>query len=200
MAQLVLLVVAAAWAAVLHSPDASVAGREPPELLGHRLPASAQHAAEHVHPALAARCAAWAARSPSRRCIARRPPVDPASPMHRQASVHPGTAAPPRTPTSARRVQIAPASASSQQFRSHGDPTGGQHRPHRQTHMARQPTIRATTSRRRRSNVLFVLVIATACSMFLAATTGVDGVALRVRPVVPGAVRLRVPARATPPA
>jgi hypothetical protein len=95
----------------------------------------------------------------------------PGQPMHRQASVHPGAGTAPHAPTGPRTGQNPPASASAQQFRSHGDPTGGQHRPHRQTHMARQSDPRHD-ARRRRSNVLFVLVIATACSMFLAATTG----------------------------
>jgi hypothetical protein len=48
--------------------------------------------------------------------------------------------------------------------RSHGDPTGGQRRPVAAGH--RNP------SKQRRSNILFVLVITTACTLFLAATTG----------------------------
>ena len=49
--------------------------------------------------------------------------------------------------------------------RSHGDPTGGQRRP------STAPTTR-TPAKQRRSNILFVLLIATACTLFLAATTG----------------------------
>lgn len=47
--------------------------------------------------------------------------------------------------------------------RSHGDPTGGHRRP------AAAPRSQA---KQRRSNILFVLVLATACTLFLAATTG----------------------------
>jgi hypothetical protein len=94
----------------------------------------------------------------------------PGQQMHRQASVQPGNPAPYHA-NGAARAQIAPsAPASNQQFRSHGDPTGGEHRPHRQTRMARANDPRNDV-KRRRSNVLFVLVVATACSMFLAATT-----------------------------
>lgn len=49
--------------------------------------------------------------------------------------------------------------------RSHGDPTGGQRRPVAAS-APRNP------AKQRRSNVLFVLVITTACTLFLAATTG----------------------------
>lgn len=49
--------------------------------------------------------------------------------------------------------------------RSHGDPTGGQRRPAAAT-APRSP------SKQRRSNILFVLIITTACTLFLAATTG----------------------------
>jgi len=48
--------------------------------------------------------------------------------------------------------------------RSHGDPSGGQRRPI-------QPAPR-NQAKQRRSNILFVLVLATACTLFLAATTG----------------------------
>ena len=97
----------------------------------------------------------------------------PGQQMHRQASVQPGSPAPQHAGNGAGRAQqIAPsAQSSNQQFRSHGDATGGQHRPHRQTRMAR-PNDPRNDVKRRRTNVLFVLVVATACSMFLAATTG----------------------------
>lgn len=60
--------------------------------------------------------------------------------------------------------------------RMHGDPTGGQQRPqqqrhHRQTSVARHASTPADELRRRRSNVMFMLVLATAGSFFLAATT-----------------------------
>jgi hypothetical protein len=49
--------------------------------------------------------------------------------------------------------------------RSHGDSTGGQRRPAAAS-APRDP------AKQRRSNILFVLVITTACTLFLAATTG----------------------------
>jgi hypothetical protein len=61
-------------------------------------------------------------------------------------------------------------------LRTHGDPTGGHEHPHRQTHMhARHVADPRVTVRRRRSNVLFVLVLTTACTLFLAATTTSTG-------------------------
>ncbi|HUF99743.1 MAG TPA: hypothetical protein VMM60_16570 [Ilumatobacter sp.] len=57
--------------------------------------------------------------------------------------------------------------------RTHGDPTGGQRRPaqHRQAHVARHSMTSADATRRRRSNVMFLLVLATGSTLFLAATT-----------------------------
>jgi hypothetical protein len=49
--------------------------------------------------------------------------------------------------------------------RAHGDFTGGQRRP-------AAPTPVRNPSKQRRSNILFVLVVSTACTLFLAATTG----------------------------
>ena len=50
--------------------------------------------------------------------------------------------------------------------RSHGDPTGGQRRPSNATGEIRTP------AKQRRLNIMFVLVVTTACTLFLAATTG----------------------------
>jgi hypothetical protein len=59
--------------------------------------------------------------------------------------------------------------------RTHGDPTGGQARPrqagHRQAHVARHAMPASEMVRRRRSNLLFMLVLATGGTLFLAATT-----------------------------
>ena len=53
--------------------------------------------------------------------------------------------------------------------RRHGDPTGGQRRPqYRDDH---RPAASTDLIRRRRSNVLFMLVVAVASTLFLAATT-----------------------------
>lgn len=161
MAQLVLLVVAAAWAAVLippmlrsrveNHPNSSVTdfrrqlntlqststpARGSLRTMGRPLTQSPLH-----RPAAAGR---------------------PGQQLHRQAAVH-------AAPNSAHQASLAPS------YRSHGDPSGGQPRParqaHTQTRMARPHDPRADV-KRRRSNVLFVLVILAACSMFLAATTG----------------------------
>ena len=75
-------------------------------------------------------------------------------------------------------------------YRSHGDPTGSQRRPERDhaDSVGRRPSDRRPTQgsrqrptraadptvavKRRRTNILFMLVVATACTMFLAFTTG----------------------------
>ena len=71
------------------------------------------------------------------------------------------------------RVAVAPQPAPRR--RTHGDPSGGYPRPdgdgHRQAHVARQQASQAELARRRRSNVLFLLVAATGATLFLAATT-----------------------------
>ena len=64
------------------------------------------------------------------------------------------------------------------QRRQHGDPTGGQRRPaqraaagqHRQSQVHRNAA-NHDQARRRRSNVLFMLILACACTLFFAATT-----------------------------
>ena len=57
--------------------------------------------------------------------------------------------------------------------RSHGDPTGGSPRPqqHRQSHVTRHDAPATDQTRRRRSNVFFMLVLAAGSTLFLAATT-----------------------------
>lgn len=52
--------------------------------------------------------------------------------------------------------------------RTHGDPTGGHRRPVNAAGDARTP------AKQRRMNILFVLVVTTACALFLAATTSSD--------------------------
>jgi hypothetical protein len=193
MAKLVLLVVAAAWAAVLippmlrsrvdNRPNSSVTdfrrqlsklqstaspGRGPMRAMGRPLAPSPL-----LRPAAGAR---------------------PSHPHHRQASLRTGTTT---APGAAPHHQAEPA-PEAPRYRSHGDPSGGHPRPsaptdprnvpraaphaarpadqhpgqphHRQMHMAR-PSDPAAAVKRRRTNVLFVLVITTACAMFLAATT-----------------------------
>jgi hypothetical protein len=69
----------------------------------------------------------------------------------------------------------APVREAAPRRRSHGDPTGGQPRPrqagHRQAHLSRHATAQAEVVRRRRSNMLFMLVLAAGSTLFLAATT-----------------------------
>jgi len=88
---------------------------------------------------------------------------------HRQSHLHPA-------PPSPRQVRSSVATDSERRFRTHGDMSGGHERPHhahhRQTHMAPKHAVDPRNDlRRRRSTVLFVLVITTACTLFLAATT-----------------------------
>lgn len=98
-------------------------------------------------------------------------------PHHRQAALHGGSTA------TRSRYGRAPEPRAAGQYRTHGDPSGGYDRPHRQTHMDRgadrqgpSRPVRAVDPRadvrRRRTNVLFLLVVTAACSLFLAATTG----------------------------
>jgi hypothetical protein len=68
--------------------------------------------------------------------------------------------------TRQRQRQVEAPQGSSPGRRSHGDPTGGQARPSNATGEIRTP------AKQRRMNVMFVLVITTACTLFLAATTG----------------------------
>ena len=207
MAKLVLLVVAAAWAAVLippmlrsrvdNRPNSSVTDfrrqlnrlqntATPPRgsvrgAMGRPLTQSSSPLQRQV-----------AAGRPSQPAAARRAPV-------RQASLrNGGTAVRDRTSETTRD-------------RSHGDPSGGQRRPEqpRARRRASEPQDRGVPqertgsqsqrrqsaragaqrrpepaqsldpvalARRRRTNVLFVLVVTSACSMFLAATT--DSVAM----------------------
>ncbi len=68
-----------------------------------------------------------------------------------------------------------PAPVDGPRYRSHGDPTGGHQRPAwDDTGSQRRPAPARPTSvdvKRRRSNVLFLLVTLTGCTLFLAATT-----------------------------
>ena len=169
MGELVLLVVAAAWAAVLIPPLVRSRIENRAELLGHRLPPSAQPPAEHRPAARAARCAAW-----------RRPLA--ASPLQRPAAGgRPGQHCPPAASHGGGTAPTAPAPPrndvrSRGPRRTHGDPTGGMPRPrpggpHRQAHVLAHAIGAAEVVRRRRSNMLFMLVLAAGSTLFLAATT-----------------------------
>jgi hypothetical protein len=176
MAQLVLLVVAAAWAAVLIPPmlRSRVENRPNSSVTDFRrqlrtLQSTATPARGSMRP-----IGRPLAPSPLQRPAAGGRPGQAPHPHHRQASVHGGVAT--RTPRQ-------PAGRAGQpQYRTHGDPTGGHERHHRQTHMDRQhadaphterrrPADPRIDVRRRRTNVLFLLIVTTACTLFLAATT-----------------------------
>ncbi len=163
MAQLVLLVVAAAWAAVLIPPmlRSRVDNRPNSSVTDFRRQLSTLQSTS----------------SPRMRTLGRplvpsplhRPAAAgrPGHQHHRQAALHgPATT---RQRTGGPRAADTANRAAQPSFRSHGD-----HEPaHRQTHMERPhgASVARTDVRRRRSNVLFLLVVTTACTLFLAATT-----------------------------
>jgi hypothetical protein len=175
MGQLVLLVVAAAWAAVLlppllrsrveNRPNSSVTDfRRQLNRLQSTVPSRAVGAMRPVGRPRAS--------SPLQRPAA---PGRPGVPHHARRSVprHAGTA----TGRSNGHPRMHDATM---RPRTHGDERVPQHRAHRQAahrHVAhRQVTVqRAATGheamRRRRSNVLFVLVLLAGSTLFLAATT-----------------------------
>lgn len=170
MAQLVLLVVAAAWAAVLIPPmlRSRVENRPNSSVTDFRRQLSTLQSTSTPRMRTIGRPLA---PSPLQRPAAS---GRPGHPHHRQAAVHGSTAT--RQRTSAPRTGD-PANRSTNRtsqptFRSHGN----HEHPHRQTHMNRstgpsRPRDPRSDVRRRRTNVLFLLVVTTACTLFLAATT-----------------------------
>jgi hypothetical protein len=167
MAQLVLLVVAAAWAAVLIPPmlRSRVDNRPNSSVTDFRRQLSTLQSTSTPRMRTIGRPLA---PSPLQRPAAA---GRPGHPHHRQAALH-GTPAATRTRPAGPR----PADRSSQAtFRTHG----GSEPAHRQTHMERphhgaraaRPAGPRADVRRRRSNVLFLLLVTTACTLFLAATT-----------------------------
>jgi hypothetical protein len=189
MAKLVLLVVAAAWAAVLIPPmlRSRVDNRPNSSVTDFRRQLSKLQSTASPGRGSMRAMGRPLAQSPLQRPAAG---ARPSHPHHRQASLRAGTTTAPGTAPN-RQVEQAPEAP---RYRSHGDPSGGHPRPsapseprtaphaarpadqhpgqhhHRQTHMAR-PVDPTAAVKRRRTNVLFVLVITTACTMFLAATT-----------------------------
>ncbi len=168
MAQLVLLVVAAAWAAVLIPPmlRSRVENRPNSSVTDFRRQLNKLQSTATPARGSVRAIGRPLAQSPLQRPAAGgRPTVHP---HHRQASLRGGTATAPRPRTTGGRTAGG--------MRTHGDPTGGHERPHRQSHVHRERSAprqldHRTATRRRRSNVLFVLVVSTACTLFLAATT-----------------------------
>ena len=186
MAQLVLLVVAAAWAAVLIPPmlRSRVENRPNSSVTDFRrqlnkLQSSATPSRGTIRP-----IGRPLAQPPLQRPAAAGRPGAHHS-HHRQSSLRGGTATAQRHASSVRSPEKV---SDTNGYRSHGDPTSEHERPHRQEHMNRagQPNRRDATPRRepaprqvdphvavrrRRTNVLFVLVVTAACALFLAATT-----------------------------
>lgn len=163
MAQLVLLVVAAAWAAVLIPPmlRSRVDNRPNSSVTDFRRQLSTLQSTSSPRMRTLGRPLA---PSPLQRPAAA---GRPGHPHHRQAALHGSTAT--RQRTGGPRAADTANRAAHSSFRSHGD-----HEPaHRQTHMERPHASSDARSdvRRRRSNVLLLLVVTTACTLFLAATT-----------------------------
>ena len=171
MGELVLLVIAAAWAAVLippllrnrieNRPNSSVTDfRRQLNKLQSTVPSRAGAPMRGMARPLA--------QSPLQRpAAAGRPGQQPAQLRRGAGGRSHGT----RAQSPVRERDQAP------RQRSHGDPTGGQRRPqtrdvgHRATHQAARPAASTELIRRRRSNVLFMLVVSVAATLFLAATT-----------------------------
>lgn len=168
MGELVLLVVAAAWAAVLippllrsrieNRPNSSVTDfRRQLNRLQSTVPSRANGSMRGMARPLAP--------SPLQR------PVAGGRPGMRPAHVRRGGT---RTHGGKTNASIAPArEQAAPRTRTHGDPTGGQPRPtqHRQAHVARQSAAQSEMLKRRRSNMLLMLVLASGSTLFLAATT-----------------------------
>lgn len=176
MGELVLLVVAAAWAAVLippllrsrieNRPNSSVSDfRRQLNRLQSTVPSRASGSMRGMARPLAP--------SPLQRpAAAGRPGMQAAQLRRGGTRTHGARAA---TVTAPREPAV--------RNRQHGDPSGGYPRPqqyrqhggqqqgHRQAHVARQQPVGNEMLRRRRSNMLFMLVAATGATLFLAATT-----------------------------
>jgi hypothetical protein len=177
MAQLVLLVVAAAWAAVLLPPmlRSRVENRPNSSVTDFRRQLNKLQSTATPPRGTMRAMGRPLAQSPLQRPAAG---GRPGHAHHRQAAVHTSPAAPARTRPGAGNSGSRPAEQRAPRtgatLRTHGDPTGGHDRPHRQTHMNRAESSAADPRgavKRRRSNVLFLLVITTACTLFLAGTT-----------------------------
>lgn len=174
MGELVLLVVAAAWAAVLIPP-----------LLRSRLENRPNSSVTDFRRQLNK----LQGGTPHRAAGAMRGMARPLaqSPLHRPAA----GGRPGQQPTQLRRsgagrshgghtsshLGISSQLREAPRGRTHGDSTGGQPRParqphqHRQAHVARTNVSATDQLRRRRSNVLFMLVATAGATLFLAATT-----------------------------
>jgi hypothetical protein len=199
MTQLVIIVVAAVWAAVVIPPllRSRVENRPNSSVTDFRRQLSTLQSTSTPRMRTIGRPLTQS--SPLHRPAAA---GRPGQPHHRQASLHSNTAPSGRQRTPAISSRSGEGHPAAPVYRSHGDPSGGIDRPHRQTHMDRQahvehearpqqreradrrhgaPGAQAPRAgrgadtrahvRRRRSNVLFLLVVVTACTLFLAMMT-----------------------------
>lgn len=170
MGELVLLVLGATWAAVLippllrnrieNRPNSSVTDfRRQLNKLQSTVPSRATGPMRGNARALA--------QSPLHRPAAGGRPGLPAGQPRRSGTRSHSDRTPERGTT------LAPPQVTAPRKRAHADATGGQRRPsqHRQAHVARHSISSADAIRRRRSNVMFLLVLATGSTLFLAATT-----------------------------
>lgn len=167
MGELVLLVVAAAWAAVLIPPllRSRMENRPNSSVTDFRRQLSKL---QSTVPSRAAGPMRGMARPLAQSPAYRQGRVPVAAPVRRAGTRSHGD----RTDRYERTLTVAPGS------RSHRDATGGHRRPRPQQARGayREATARHRVSpaeqvRRRRSNVLFILVASTAATLFLAATT-----------------------------
>lgn len=180
MGELVLLVIAAAWAAVLvpplirnrleNRPNSSVTDfRRQLNKLQSTVPNRAGAPMRGMARPLA--------QSPLQRPVAAGRPGQQAAQLRRGAGgrTH-GQRTQGQRAQGQRQGQTATREREAQMARrrTHGDPTGGQRRPQPRDTSRRAPEPRADSSglvRRRRSNVLFLLVATVGATLFLAATT-----------------------------
>ena len=171
MGELVLLVVAAAWAAVLIPPllRSRIENRPNSSVTDFRRKLNKlQGAVPHRAGGSMRAMARPLAQSPLQRPAAGgRPGQQPAQLRRNGVGRSHGGQSTSRAGTGT-QLREAP------RGRTHGDSTGGQPRPqqqHRQSHVTRHNVSGADQLRRRRSNVLFMLVAAAGATLFLAATT-----------------------------
>ncbi|NND76169.1 MAG: hypothetical protein HKN44_14285 [Ilumatobacter sp.] len=177
MAKLVLLVVAAAWAAVLippmlrsrvdNRPNSSVSDfrRQLNKLQSTATPARGSVRA----------MGRPLTQSPLQRHAAGGRPNQMSQPRQSASRHNAGRHTPSRGGTATRQRPVRDVTGETARYRSHGDPSGGQRRPDEREPRGAQrqarPVDPMTSVKRRRMNVLFILVITAASTMFLAATT-----------------------------
>lgn len=200
MTQLVIIVVAAVWAAVVIPPllRSRVENRPNSSVTDFRRQLSTLQSTSTPRMRTIGRPLAQSSPLQRPAAVGR-----PGHAHHRQASLH-GTAGGRQGNPAITSRSSGDGHPAAPVYRSHGDPSGHFERPHRQTHMDRQagaerddrsdyaprperrqgPDRRHGAAaqrparagdaraavRRRRSNVLFLLVVATVCTLFLAMT------------------------------